>query len=634
MSQTLPLGGGKGVLASIHRPRTPTAPHRAALVVTAAKKKRGPKPDGPASSSAGGGGSDKVKLKSGGAVREGAAYGQETRKTILTMNRVSKVTPTGKTLLSNVSLGYYLGAKIGILGANGAGKSTLMKILAGVDQDIDGEIERAPGIRVGYLEQEPKLDAGETVMSNIEPAVQRVKDMVAEFESVSAEMATDGADVETLMAKMEKLQNDLDANNAWEIDRFVEQAMDALRCPPGDARVADLSGGERRRVALCRLVLENPDVLLLDEPTNHLDAESVAWLEQYLSRFPGTVVAITHDRYFLDNVAGWILELDRGQGLPFEGNYSEWLNAKEKRLSQEKKEQSALRRTMESELAWMNSNAKGQQKKGQARVNRYEDLAAQAASYIQNSQVDTITIPIGPRLGSDVVRFEGVSKSFDDKLLLEKLDVEIPSCAVVGIVGPNGAGKSTLFRMIMGEQQPDKGSVTVGSTVTPMYVEQSREALDENNKTLVEEVGGGADLLNLGGREVNVRAYCYWYNFKGADQQKQVSMLSGGERNRLMLAKTLQKSGNLLLLDEPTNDLDVDTLRALEEAINNFAGTVLCISHDRWFLDRICTHILAFEGESTATFFTGNYSEYAEDWRKRNGGKDPTRIKFRKLANM
>jgi len=385
-------------------------------------------------------------------------------------------------------------------------------------------------------------------------------------------------------------------------------------------------------VAICRLVLESPDVLLLDEPTNHLDAESVAWLEKFLATFPGTVVAVTHDRYFLDNVAGWILELDRGQGIPFEGNYSEWLLAKDKRLAQEKKEQSALQKTMEAELAWINQQAKGQQKKGQARVRQYDDLVSRATEYIKASKVDTITIPLGPRLGGDVLSFAGVSKAFGDRLLFEGLDLEIPAGAVVGVVGANGAGKSTLFKLVMGLDQPDSGSVTVGQTVVPMYVAQDRDL--DGDKTVVEEISGGAEMINLGGREVQSRAYCSWFNFKGADQQKKVSMLSGGERNRLTLATVLKQSGNLLLLDEPTNDLDVDTLRALEEAVLNFAGTTLCISHDRWFLDRIATHILAFEGDSNVTLFTGSYSEYAADFRERTGIKDPTRIKFRKLAHM
>ena len=475
-------------------------------------------------------------------MREGDRYAQETRKIIFSMDRVSKVTPQGKVLLNKVSLGYYLGAKIGILGANGAGKSTLMRILAGVDTAIDGEINKDKDIVIGYLEQEPKLDAGPTVIDNIMPGVQRVKQMLVEFDQVSADLAdpSKADEMDRLLSRMDRLQNDIDACNGWEIDRMIDQAMDALRVPDRDAQVAVLSGGERRRVALCRLVLESPDVMLLDEPTNHLDAESVAWLEQYLSRFKGTVIAVTHDRYFLDNVAGWILELDRGQGIPFEGNYSEWLKSKEQRLSQEKKEQSALQATIASELAWINQGAKGQQKKGQARVNRYDELVQQARKYVESSKVDTITIPIGPRLGNDVLAFQGVAKSYGEKLLVEKLDLEVPASSVIGIIGANGAGKSTLFRMAMGEEQPDQGEVKVGETVVPMYVAQDRVALDGNEKSLVDEVGEGADVIDLGGKEVALRAYLSWFNFKGADQQKKVSMLSGGERNRLMLAKVLR----------------------------------------------------------------------------------------------
>jgi len=606
----------------------PAAASRTAVLVRAGKPKRGK--GGPATST-----ESKPKLKSAGEVREWSAYKQETRKMILTLNRVTKTTPQGKTLLKDVSLGMYLGAKIGILGANGAGKSTLMRILAGVDQNFDGTVQLESGVRIGYLEQEPRLDAGKTVRENIEPAVERVKSMIREFEEVSVKMADPDEDVDALMARMEQLQSSIDACNGWEIDRVVDRAMEALRVPPPDSDVDVLSGGERRRVALCRLVLEDPDVLLLDEPTNHLDAESVAWLEKFLAQFRGTVVAVTHDRYFLDNVAGWILELDRGSGFPFEGNYSEWLAAKGKRLDQEQQQQSALQKTIAGELEWINKTAKGQQKKGQARVRRYEDLVAQAAQYVKDSKVDTITIPIGPRLGDEVLSFEGVSKAFGDRLLLDGASLQIAPGSVVGIVGGNGAGKTTLFRLVMGVDKPDSGEVRVGETVVPMYVEQSRESLaDDGDKSVVEAIAEGEDLINLGGREVQARAYCSWFNFKGSDQQKRVSMLSGGERNRLLLARALRKSGNLLLLDEPTNDLDVDTLRALEDAVLNFAGTSLVISHDRWFLDRIATHILAFEGDSQVTFFTGNYSEYAEDYRKRTGAKDPTRVKFRKLAHM
>lgn len=568
-------------------------------------------------------------------VRQGASYSQETRKIILSLERIRKVAPNGKEVLNNVSLGMYLGAKIGVLGANGAGKSSLMRILAGVDDKFDGRVVRTPGIRIGYLEQEPQLDAGETVAENIAPAVKHIKDMVAEFEAVSMAMTNPDADLDALTNKMSRLQDALDACNGWEVDRQVEQAMDALRCPPGDARVSQLSGGERRRVALARLLLSAPDILLLDEPTNHLDAESVAWLERFLADFKGTVVAVTHDRYFLDNVAGWILELDRGAGIPFEGNYSEWLTAKEKRLSTEAKTQAHLQKVIAHELEFINKQAKGQQAKGRARQRRYEELVAAANSYVKNTQVDSITIPVGPRLGDKVVEVSGLSKGFGDRLLVEGASFSVPPGAVVGIVGGNGAGKSTLFRMIMGQEAPDGGQLDVGETVVPMYVDQSRDALD-GDKTVYETISGGSDEVDLNGRTVNARAYCSWYNFKSGDQQKKVGVLSGGERNRLHLACVLKQSGNLLLLDEPTNDLDVDTLRSLEEAILNFSGSVLVISHDRWFLDRVATHILAFEGDSKVTWFEGGWADYEFDMRSRLGGSaaSPHRLKFRRLATV
>jgi len=567
-------------------------------------------------------------------VRQGGAYKEETRKIILSLEKIRKVTPTGKEILKNINLGMYLGAKIGVLGGNGAGKSSLMKILAGVDQSFEGRVSLTPGIRVGFLEQEPELKDGETVESNIAPAVKHVRDMVSEFESISLKMGEPDADIDALSAKMDRLQTQIDAINGWEIDRTVEQAMDALRCPPPDAKVANLSGGERRRVALCRLLLSSPDILLLDEPTNHLDAESVAWLERFLADFKGTVVAVTHDRYFLDNVAGWILELDRGSGIPFEGNYSEWLNAKNKRLNVEEKQQSSLAKSIEREVEWISKKAKGQQKKGQARMRRYEDLVSQASSYVKNSAVDSITIPVGPRLGGVVVEAEGLSKSFEGRVLVEDMSFSVPPGAVVGIIGGNGAGKSTLFKMIMGKEQPDKGMLRLGETVVPMYVDQSREALN-TERSVYDEIADGKEEVDLNGRTVNTRAYCSWYNFKGVDQQKKVGMLSGGERNRLHLAKTLKQSGNLLLLDEPTNDLDVDTLRCLEEAIDNFAGSVLIVSHDRWFLDRVATHILAYEGDSKVTWFEGSYTDYEEDRKRRGLGQvAPTRVKFRKLANV
>ncbi|GFR42797.1 hypothetical protein Agub_g3762 [Astrephomene gubernaculifera] len=617
------------------------APSRRICVdVHAAKKKSGPKTAAPPSTGpargGGGGGSaagTATKYKSPGEVRQGGAYKEETRKIILSMERVRKVAPGGKELLKGVSLGMYLGAKIGVLGANGAGKSTLMRILAGVDTALaDGRIVATPGLRVGYLPQEPELNEGDTVLSNIEPALAAVRAKLAQYEALSLQMGEPGADLDALSNKMDRLQAELDACNGWEVERTLDQAMDALRCPPGDALVKHLSGGERRRVALCRLLLSAPDVLLLDEPTNHLDAESVAWLERFLADFKGTVVAVTHDRYFLDNVAGWILELDRGAGIPFEGNYSEWLAAKAKRLGQEAKQQAALDKAIAEELEWINKKAKGQQKKGAARLRRYDELVAQQASYVKAAQLDSITIPQGPRLGGLVLEAESLRKSFDDRLLIDDATFNIPPGAVVGIIGGNGAGKSTLFRMIMKQQVPDGGNLRLGETVVPMYVDQSRESLAAD-RTVYEEIADGRDEVDLGGRQVSARAYCSWYNFKGGDQQKKVGSLSGGERNRLHLAKTLKQAGNLLLLDEPTNDLDVDTLRCLEEAILSFAGSTLLISHDRWFLDRVATHILAFEGDSKLHFFTGGYSDYEEDRRRRLGaGSAPQRLKFRKLA--
>jgi ATP-binding cassette ChvD family protein len=544
---------------------------------------------------------------------------------------VRKVTPNGKELIKNINLGMYLGAKIGILGANGAGKSTLMKILAGVDKDFDGEIYLDDGIKVGYLPQEPPLDDGETVMENIEVGVKAVKADLAEYNDISMQMAEPDCDMDKLMARMDALQTKLDASNAWEIDRVVSRAMDALRCPPGDALVANLSGGERRRVAICRLLLAQPDILLLDEPTNHLDAQSVAWLEQFLATFPGTVVAITHDRYFLDNVAGWILELDRGEGIPFEGNYSSWLDSKAKRLEAEGKKQDALQRTINQELDWVRSNAKGQQKKGKARLRAYEELCDAANAFTARAELDSITIPAAPRLGSEVITVNGVSKGYEGRgLLIEGLDCIIPAGAVVGIVGANGAGKTTLFKMITGVDTPDAGTVTVGETVKLMYVDQDRGSLDAT-KTVFEELSGGAEEISLGTRTVNARAYCSWYNFKSSDQQKKVGDLSGGERNRLQLAKTLTSGGNVLMLDEPTNDLDVTTLRALEEAVMSWNGVTMCISHDRWFLNKIATHILAYEGDSKVTFFAGSYDEYEEHRKERMGGAEPAPIKYKPM---
>ena len=588
-------------------------------------------------SGGGGGGGGGAKTggnqghKSPGKVKEGSAYQTETRKIILSLGKVRKVTPNGKELIKNINLGMYLGAKIGILGANGAGKSTLMKILAGVDKDFDGEIYLDDGIKVGYLPQEPPLDDGETVMENIEVGVKAVKADLAEYNDISMQMAEPDCDMDKLMARMDALQTKLDASNAWEIDRVVSRAMDALRCPPGDALVANLSGGERRRVAICRLLLAQPDILLLDEPTNHLDAQSVAWLEQFLATFPGTVVAITHDRYFLDNVAGWILELDRGEGIPFEGNYSSWLDSKAKRLEAEGKKQDALQRTINQELEWVRSNAKGQQKKGKARLRAYEELCDAANAFTARAELDSITIPAAPRLGSEVITVNGVSKGYEGRgLLIEGLDCIIPAGAVVGIVGANGAGKTTLFKMITGVDAPDAGTVTVGETVKLMYVDQDRGSLDAT-KTVFEELSGGAEEISLGTRTVNARAYCSWYNFKSSDQQKKVGDLSGGERNRLQLAKTLTSGGNVLMLDEPTNDLDVTTLRALEEAVMSWNGVTMCISHDRWFLNKIATHILAYEGDSKVTFFAGSYDEYEEHRKERMGGAEPAPIKYKPM---
>lgn len=581
---------------------------------------------------ASGGAATQDKPRPKGEVKQGGAYQQETRKIILGLDKISKRTSNGKEILKNINLGMYLGAKIGVLGANGSGKSTLMKILAGIDQNIEGRVNLTPGIKVALLEQEPELKDGATVGSNVEVAVKAVRELLKDYEDLGLKMAEPDADIDALSGKMDRLQAKIEAINAWEIDRTVDQAMDSLRCPPSDALVDNLSGGERRRVALARLLLSPPDILLLDEPTNHLDAESVAWLERFLADFKGTVVAVTHDRYFLDNVAGWILELDRGSGIPFEGNYSEWLTAKSKRIAVEEKQQSNLNKTIQQELEFINQKAKGQQKKGQARMRRYEDLVSQAASYVKNASLDSIVIPTGPRLGDVVVEAQGLRKAYGDRLLFDDLNFSIPPGSIVGIIGGNGAGKSTLFRMIMGKEAPDGGVLRVGETVVPMYVDQSRESLD-GSKTVFQEITDGQEEIDLNGRKINARSYCNQFNFGGEAQQKKVEMLSGGERNRLHLAKTLKQSGNLLLLDEPTNDLDVDTLLCLETAISNFAGSVLVVSHDRWFLDRVATHILAYEGDSKVYWFEGGYSDYEEDRKRRGlGTVAPTRVKFRKLA--
>lgn len=552
---------------------------------------------------------------------------------VYTMNRVSKIVPPKREILKDISLSFFPGAKIGVLGLNGSGKSTLLKIMAGVDSEIDGEARPQPGINVGYLPQEPQLDPEQTVRDAVEEGVGEIKQLLTRFDEISAAFAEPMSDDEMndLLMEQGELQNQIDAVNGWELDRVLEQAADALRLPPWDAKIEHLSGGEKRRVALCRLLLQKPDMLLLDEPTNHLDAESVAWLEHFLVDFDGTVVAVTHDRYFLDNAAGWILELDRGRGIPFEGNYSTWLEAKEKRLEQEQKSEEARQKTIKSELEWVRQNAKGRQAKSKARLKAFEELQSQDTQ--KRNETQEIYIPPGPRLGDKVIEFSHVNKAFDDKMLIEDLSFSIPAGAIVGVIGGNGAGKSTLFKMITGQESPDSGTVEIGDTVELAYVDQSRDALD-GSKTVWAEVSDEQDMITVGNYSIPSRAYLGRFNFKGGDQQKFVKDLSGGERNRLHLAKTLKQGGNVLLLDEPTNDLDVETLRALEEALLAFPGTVLVISHDRWFLDRIATHILAYEGDSQVTFFEGNYTEYEDDRKKRLGGEIiPTRVKYRRLAD-
>ena len=552
---------------------------------------------------------------------------------VYTMNRVSKVVPPKREILKDISLSFFPGAKIGVLGLNGSGKSTLLKIMAGVDSEIDGEARPQPGINVGYLPQEPQLDPQQSVRDAVEEGAGEIKQLLTRFDEISAAFSEPMSDDEMndLLMEQGELQNQIDAVNGWELDRILEQAADALRLPPWDATIEHLSGGEKRRVALCRLLLQKPDMLLLDEPTNHLDAESVAWLEHFLVDFEGTVVAVTHDRYFLDNAAGWILELDRGRGIPFEGNYSTWLEAKEKRLEQEQKSEEARQKTIKSELEWVRQNAKGRQAKSKARLKAFEELQSQDTQ--KRNETQEIYIPPGPRLGDKVIEFSQVNKAFDDKMLIDDLSFSVPAGAIVGVIGGNGAGKSTLFKMITGQESPASGTVELGDTVKLAYVDQSRDALD-GSKTVWAEVSDEQDMITVGNYSIPSRAYLGRFNFKGGDQQKFVKDLSGGERNRLHLAKTLKQGGNVLLLDEPTNDLDVETLRALEEALLAFPGTVLVISHDRWFLDRIATHILAYEGDSQAIFFEGNYTEYEEDRKKRLGGEIiPTRVKYRRLAD-
>ena len=550
---------------------------------------------------------------------------------VYTMNRVSKIVPPKREILKDISLSFFPGAKIGVLGLNGSGKSTLLRIMAGLDSEIDGEARPQPGINIGYLPQEPKLDPTQTVRDAVEEGVAEIKQLLTRFDEISAAFGEPMNDEEmnNLLMEQGELQNQIDSANGWELDRILEQAADALRLPPWDAKIEPLSGGEKRRVALCRLLLQKPDMLLLDEPTNHLDAESVAWLEHFLVGFDGTVVAVTHDRYFLDNAAGWILELDRGRGIPFEGNYTTWLEAKEKRLELEQKTEDAHQKTIKSELEWVRQNARGGQTKSKARLKAFEELQSQDNQ--QRNETQEIYIPPGPRLGDKVIEFSQVKKAFDEKMLIDNLTFSVPAGAIVGIIGGNGAGKSTLFKMIIGQETPDDGTVVLGDTVELAYVDQSRDTLD-GSRTVWAEVSDEQDIISVGNYSIPSRAYLGRFNFKGGDQQKFVKDLSGGERNRLHLAKTLKQGGNVLLLDEPTNDLDVETLRALEEALLAFPGTIMVISHDRWFLDRISTHILAYEGESQATFFEGNYSEYENDRRKRLGGEIvPTRVKYRRL---
>jgi len=550
---------------------------------------------------------------------------------IYTMIGVSKVVPPKRQIIKDISLSFFPGAKIGLLGLNGAGKSTVLRIMAGVDTDYQGEARPQPDIKIGYLAQEPQLDPEKTVREAVEEGVSEVMDAQKRLEEVYAAYGEEGADFDKLAAEQQRLENILAANDAHALERQLEVAADALRLPPWDAKIGQLSGGEKRRVALCRLLLQKPDMLLLDEPTNHLDAESVEWLEQFLARFPGTVVAVTHDRYFLDNAAEWILELDRGRGIPWKGNYSSWLEQKEERLKQEENQEKARQKAIARELEWARSNAKGGRSKGKARLARMEEL--QSVDYQKRNETNEIFIPPGERLGSAVIEFKGVSKSFGDRLLIEDLSFVVPAGAIVGIIGPNGAGKSTLFKMITGQEKPDKGEIVKGPTVQIAYVDQSREKL-EGNHNVFQEVSGGSDILNINGIEIQSRAYIGRFNFKGPDQQKLVGTLSGGERGRLHLAKTLLQGGNVLLLDEPSNDLDIETLRALEDALLEFPGNAFVISHDRWFLDRIATHILSFEGDSHVEFFQGNYREYEADKKRRLGEEaaKPHRVRFKKLA--
>jgi len=555
-------------------------------------------------------------------------------KIIFSMAGVNKIYPPSKQVLKNIYLSFFYGAKIGVLGLNGSGKSSLLRIIAGIDKEFQGEVVSDLSFSVGLLEQEPLLDKTKTVKEIVEEGVKEVVALLKEFEAINEKFADpavmdDPDAMDKLITKQGEIQEKLDATNAWELDNKLERAMDALRCPPPDAKVEFLSGGEKRRVALCRLLLQEPDVLLLDEPTNHLDAESVYWLEQHLKQYKGTVIAVTHDRYFLDNVAGWILELDRGEGIPWKGNYSSWLEQKQKRLAQEEKSESKRQKALERELEWVRMNPKGRQAKGKARLSAYEKLLSQETR--EKEEKLELFIPPGPRLGNKVIEANGVAKGYGDKLLYENLTFSLPPAGIVGIIGPNGAGKTTLFKMIIGKEQPDAGSFTVGETVKIAYVDQEHDDLKPDD-TVWQAITGGNELMELGGKQTNSRAYVGKFNFNGTDQQKKVKELSGGMRNRVHLAIALKQGGNLLLLDEPTNDLDVNTLRALEEALDNFGGCAVIISHDRWFLDRVCTHILAFEGDSQVFWFEGGFSEYEENKRKRLGDEQPHRIKYKKLV--
>ena len=560
----------------------------------------------------------------------------DDKKIIFSLQGVSKTYPPSKQVLKNIYLSFFYGAKIGIIGLNGSGKSSLLKIIAGVEKEFQGDLSFSEGYSVGYLEQEPELEDSKTVMDIVKEGAAEVTALLDEYEQINLDFAKpevyeDADKMEKLMARQGVLQDKIDAVGAWELDSKLERAMDALRTPEGDTPIKNLSGGERRRVALCRLLIQQPDILLLDEPTNHLDAESVEWLEHHLQDYDGTVIAITHDRYFLDNVAGWILELDRGEGIPWKGNYSSWLDQKSKRMAQEEKTASKRRKTLERELEWVRMSPKGRHSKSKARLSNYDKMIGEE----QKAQEEKLElyIPPGPRLGNNVIEAIEVSKGFDDRLLYEQLNFKLPPAGIVGIIGPNGAGKTTLFRMIMEQQQPDQGEFKVGETVKVAYVDQAHESIDVD-KTVYEVISGGNDIIDMGGREINARAYVSKFNFGGSEQGKKVKVLSGGERNRLHLAMTLKEGANVLLLDEPTNDLDINTLRALEEALENFAGCAVVISHDRWFLDRICTHILAFEGDSQVYYFEGGYSDYEENRKKRLGDEEPKRIRYKKLGKV